>query len=316
MSARRLEWVVAGGLAGWAAARLAGADRGTLGEALVVPVLSFTPQMAACAWASMLLVRGRGPAAATAAAGVALTAAVAPRAIPRRQPEATGPVLRVLTANLLVGHAAADAVVALVRQRDADVLFVQELTSDAADRLQSARLGELLGHQVIQPRREGAGGSGIYARHVLTGEPAAAAGLSAARCTARLQLPSGRAVQVVCIHAPPPKPWSARGAARWRTALAALPPPGELPSVLAGDFNATLDHAELRSVLRRGYVDVASEAGRGLIPTWGPEPHGRPGLLTIDHILADARCAVGITSVHRLPGTDHRAVYAELRLPA
>ena len=40
--------------------------------------------------------------------------------------------------------------------------------------------------------------------------------------------------------------------------------------ILAGDFNATADHAQFRQLLKLGYRDAATEAGRGLIPTWGP----------------------------------------------
>src|ERR1700733_14176571 len=140
MLSRRVEWAVAGALGGWAAARLAGADRLRFAEAWAVPLLSFTPQVTAAALASALLLRGAGPAAATAVAGAALTAAVGPRAVPHRQPPAAGPVLRVLTANLLVGRAAAEMVVELVCRQDADVLFVQELTDEAAARLQRAGL--------------------------------------------------------------------------------------------------------------------------------------------------------------------------------
>src|SRR5262245_3436459 len=100
-----MEWAVAGALAGWAAARLAGADRYRCAEAWAAPLLSFTPQVTAGAWVSALLLRGAGPAAAAAAAGAALTAAVGPRAVPYRQPPAAGPVLRVVTANLLAGRA-------------------------------------------------------------------------------------------------------------------------------------------------------------------------------------------------------------------
>jgi len=32
-------------------------------------------------------------------------------------------------------------------------------------------------------------------------------------------------------------------------------------------------------------------------------------------VLLDPRCAVQDVSVHPLPGSDHRAVYAEFRLP-
>jgi hypothetical protein len=140
------------------------------------------PQVTAGAWVSALL-RGAGPAAAEAAAGAALTAAVGPRALPYRQPPAAGPVLRVLTANLLAGWAVAQVVVELVRRKHADVLFVQELTDDAAARLQRAGLGDLLPYRVTQPVPYGTRGS-IYARYPLRGGPPATPAC-AARCTAR-----------------------------------------------------------------------------------------------------------------------------------
>ena len=306
---------MAGALAGWAAARLAGADRLRFAEAWAVPLLSFTPQVTAGAWASALLLRGAGPAAATAVAGAALTAVVGPRAVPYRQPPAAGPVLRILTANLLVGRAGAEDVVELVGRKHADVLFVQELTDEAAARLEQAGLCDLLAHRVMQPMPHGTRGS-IYARCPLRGWPLAAP-VSAARCTARLDLPSGQSVQLACIHVAPPKPpWSPDATARWRSQLSALPAPDDSPRILAGDFNATLDHAQFRRLLRRGYVDAASQAGNGLSPTWGPQPGRRLALLAIDHVLIDRRCAVVTTLAHWLTGSDHRALYAELRLPA
>ncbi len=273
---------MAGALAGWAAVRLAGADRLRFAEAWTVPLLSFTPQVAAGACASALLLRG-GPAGVTAVAGAALTAAVGPRAVPGRQPPATGPVLRILTANLLFGRAVAEDLVELVGRLRADVLMVQELTKEAEARLQGAGLGDVLPHQVTQPVWERTGSS-IYARYPLRGgsRPAPA---SAARCTARLDLPPGQCVDLICIHTAPPKPpWSRGAAARWRSQLSALPAPDSTPRILAGDFNATLDHAQFRRLLRRGYLDAASQAGHGLAATWGPEPGRRPTLLAIDHV--------------------------------
>jgi endonuclease/exonuclease/phosphatase (EEP) superfamily protein YafD len=314
MPSRCTEWAVAGALAGWAAARLAGADRLRFAEAWAVPLLSFTPQVTAGAWASTLLLRSPGPAAAAAVAGAALTAAVGPRAVPCRQPPAAGPVLRILTANLLAGRALAEAVAELVGRTHADVLFVQELTAQAAARLQQAGLGDLLPHQVTQPVRPGTRSS-IYARHPLRGGPPAAPP-SAARCTAWLDLPSGQCVQLTCIHAAPPRPpWSPGATARWRGQLSGLPAPGDSLRILAGDFNATLDHAQFRRLLHRGYLDAASQAGHGLSLTWGPRPGRHPALLAIDHVLIDRRCAVETTSAHWLAGSDHRALYAELRLP-
>ena len=313
---KRISRVAAGALCGWAAARLTGADRAVLLEAPAAPFMSFTPHVAAAAPAGVLLARragGNGAAAAAAVAGVALAAVVLPRAIRHRQPEAHGPLLRVLTANLLVGQASEHTVVSLVQRGKADVLFLQELTDDGVTRLKQAGLNDLLPHQMTAPRREGPRGSGIYARFPL-GDGMTLGPGSMTPLTARLELPTGHAVDLVCAHPYPPTPVTSRWkVARWRDQLTALPPPADPPRILAGDFNATLDHAHFRGLLRLGYVDAAEQTGNGLVPTWGPL--GRPALLTLDHILLDRRCAVLATSVHRLPGSDHRAVYAVFRLP-
>ena len=129
-------------------------------------------------------------------------------------------------------------------------------------------------------------------------------------------------VRLVSVHAFTPKrPCLPPGVSRWRDDLALLADlpvpsgPADPPTIVAGDFNSTLDHACFRRLLRGRLADAARETGRGLMPTWSPAPHWPVALLAIDHILVDRRCAVLDTSVHRLAGTDHRAVFARVRLP-
>ena len=136
---KRISWLAAGGLAGYGAVRLAGADRCQRGAAATVPLLAVTPHVAAAALLGSLLLRRRGAAAAAALTGAVLAAVTAPRAIRRPQPPADGPALRVITANLLKGRASAEAVVGLVRRQGADVLFLQELTEPTVSRLQAGR---------------------------------------------------------------------------------------------------------------------------------------------------------------------------------
>jgi endonuclease/exonuclease/phosphatase family metal-dependent hydrolase len=102
----------------------------------------------------------------------------------------------------------------------------------------------------------------------------------------------------------------------WRAALRALPRPGaDGLRILAGDFNGTLDHREMRRLLDAGYHDAADATGQGLRPTW-PTRHGLPAPpLTIDHVLVDPRVRVRSVRVRDIPGSDHRAVVAELVLP-
>lgn len=301
-----LSWAVAGGLAVWAAARVAAADRVRCTEYPTVPLLAFTPLVASAApWVTVGLVLAgrRGPAAAAAAAAATLGLVVRPRGRPRPQPDAGGRVLRVLTLNMFVGRADAEVVVALARQAEADVLFLQELSAQAVSCLKQAGLGDLMPHSRI----ELSVASGIYARFPLGGAP-----VQQAQPSALLGLPDGEAVELVCVHPRPPTRKHG-GPRRWREALAGLPSPGALPRVIAGDFNATLDHAVFRDVLRLGYADAAVQSGSALRPTWGPP--GRNALLTLDHVLVDRSCAVLKYSVHFIPGSDHRAVCAEIRLP-
>jgi endonuclease/exonuclease/phosphatase (EEP) superfamily protein YafD len=312
---RYFSWAAAGVCAGWAAGRLAGVDRLRSVQAPLAPLMSFTPYVAAAAPLGSLLLRRKSSAAGLVlgGSGVVLGALVLPRVVKRRRPEARGPVLRILTANLLFGMAEAEAVVELVRRTGADVLFVQELTDDAVTRLKQAGLGDLLGHEMLEGCGDDSHGSGIYSRFPL-GEGIALGPSSMAQPTARLELPAGGPVDLVCVHPRSPVPMSSHErVARWRADLSVLPPPADPPRILAGDFNATLDHALFRRLLRLGHVDAAVQVGDGLRPTWGPK--GRPAILTIDHVLLDPRCAVLRTSVHMVPGSDHRALYAEIRLP-
>ena len=311
-----ISWVVAGGFAAWAAARVTGADRVRRTESVTVPLVSFTPQVAAAAPLAALGLRlagRRGPAVTAVLASAALGLVVRSRGVPRRQPEAGGPTLRVLTINLLVGRADAEAVVARVRQAEPDALFLQELTDSAQTRLKQAGLEDLLPHTQIEHRDGGPRGSGIYSRFPLSEGPSVPATF-AAQPTALLELPGGEEVELICVHMRAPA-LRRGGSAPWREELAVLPPPGKRPRVVAGDFNATVDHAAFRDVLRLGYADAAVATGKALVRTWGPQDKG--GLwLTIDHVLVTRGCAVLACSVHDVPGSDHQAVCAEIRLPA
>jgi len=310
-----VSWLVAGGLAVWAAVRLTGADRVRQTQTVAVPLMAFTPQVAAAApvaAVALQLTGRRGPAAAAAVASATLGLVVRSRAVPKRQPAAGGPTLHVLTVNLLVGRADAGAVVDRVRAADPDVLFLQELTLDAQTRLKQAGLEDLLPHAQIEHKDGGPRGSGIYARFPLSEGPSLPETF-AAQPTALLELPDGEVAELICIHLRAPA-LRRGGSAPWREELGVLPAPGKRPRVIAGDFNATVDHAAFRDLLRLGYADAAVATGNALIRTWGPQ-HRRLWL-TLDHVLVTRDCAVLASSVHDMPGSDHRAVYAELRLPA
>lgn len=310
----KLSWVVAGGFAAWAAARISGVDRARGVEHPAAPLLSFTPYVAAAApWAAfgLGLTRRRGPAATVVVAAGALGLAVRTRRIPRPQPRASGSLLRVLTVNAYFGRADMDVVVERARQLRVDVLFLQELTQDAVTRLKQAGLEDLMPHAQLD-LRGGSRGSGIYSRFPL-GEGPAVPPTRMAQPAALLKLPDGEMAELICVHPVSPHLWRP-GTTQWSAELRVLPPPGERPRILAGDFNASLDHAVFRDLLALGYADAALQAGNALTPTWGPFRRGW-AVLTLDHVLVTKGCAVLETSVHYIPGTDHRAVYAKIQLP-
>ncbi|GAB3495061.1 endonuclease/exonuclease/phosphatase (EEP) superfamily protein YafD [Amycolatopsis cihanbeyliensis] len=257
-----------------------------------------------------LLLRRWWTGAVVLALAAGLLVSLLPRLTPAAQPVAAGPTLRVLAVNLYYGHADAERLVELVRAHEVDVLNLLELTPEAVPRLAEAGLFTPLPYRVLRPGRSGAG-SGLVSRHPLRRLGLARPALLA-QPSARVSLPGGRGVEVVAVHPVPPT----YSYPDWRDALAGLPAtdPRGTARILAGDFNATLDHAAFRRVLGEGYRDAGEETGSGLTPTW---PEGLfPPPVTIDHVLVDQRLAVRDYRVFDVPGTDHDAVYARLQLPA
>ncbi|MEU8363397.1 endonuclease/exonuclease/phosphatase family protein [Nonomuraea sp. NPDC048882] len=281
---------------------------------LLVPLVSFTPYFGVAALVALVVavaVRSRAAIAILLVVCGCLAWFVVPRAIPG-EPAAGGRVLRVLTANLNGGRGDAAVIVDLVRRLDVDVLSIQELTFAVRDRLSAAGLERLLPYQVGQADFRGPEGSGVYSRYPLTERTGLFRPVGHHMPVVEAALPGGSPVEIVVVHPVAPVP---RTVPEWEAGVATLPPAPSSgpPRVLAGDFNATLDHAVLRRLLDTGYTDAAAATGQGLVPTW---PHGRslPPLVTIDHVLTDARSAAVGVRVFDVPGSDHRALFADLRV--
>ena len=303
-------WALAGFFAVWALVRLFGLDHGYP----LVPIIAFTPYVAALsvvAVAGIALLRARGPLVLGTASAVALIAIVAPRAFGDGGPApAEGQELTVMSANLLFGSADAEQVVDLVREHEIDLLSLQELTPRAVGRLRAAGLEEVL-DESVRTAAKGPSGSGLYAADPLIPMGIIDPGQGFLMPSARLRL-GDITIDAVAVHPVPPT--SSDTVHRWRDSLRALPATGEGAELgmLLGDFNATLDHDELRAVLERGYVDAADATGDALTTTWSRSVW--PGI-TIDHLLVDERVHVESTEVLEVSGSDHKAVVAELVLP-
>jgi endonuclease/exonuclease/phosphatase family metal-dependent hydrolase len=304
-------WALALAWLAWALIRTFGLERGYP----LVPLMAYTPWVAAGAivpLAVTALTRRWWALVATTVAAVLLVVAVAPRALggATDPSQAEGPRLDVLTANLKEGEADLGEVVEAVREHEVDLLAVQELTAEGARAFERLGLERLLPHAVLE-RPLGSVGSGVYSRHPLSEmkvEP-----MPFARAAIRVPGASGP-VEVVSVHALPPT--NGDRVDEWRDDLRTLPPAepdGGPLRIEPGDFNATLDHDELRKILDSGYVDAADVAGEGLTPTWRVE-RVLPPPVTIDHVLVDRRADVIAVEVLELPGSDHRMVLAALGL--
>ena len=129
--------------------------------------------------------------------------------------------------------------------------------------------------------------------------------------TVRLEPESGDGPVIVGAHTYPPLPGAMTW---WRSSVADVAslcrrPPAGL--IVAGDLNATRDHAPLRDL--GGCTSAGEQAGIGGLATW-PSSTGTTLLgATIDHVLVDGAVWEGKEGrVVTIPGTDHRAVVVQL----
>ena len=129
--------------------------------------------------------------------------------------------------------------------------------------------------------------------------------------TVRLEPESGDGPVIVGAHTYPPLPGAMTW---WRSSVAdvaSLCRRSTAGLIVAGDFNATRDHAPLRDL--GGCTSAGEQAGIGGLATW-PSSTGTTLLgATIDHVLVDGAVWEGKEGrVVAIPGTDHRAVVVQL----
>ncbi len=296
----------------WAVIRLTGWDSWYP----VAQVIAFTPYVVVLALIPLLVTVLMRQWPQTAVAGVAvitLVSCVLPRWLSDSDPMAgaKGSQLRVLTANVLAGKADPEAIVRLVTEQRADVLLLQELTPEFVAKAALAGLEGQLPYKAVHPL-PGVIGSGIYARQPLRDDGVRANLGGFTQAKAEL---IGPGVLIESAH--PRAPFDAQTTKLWRDDF-----PGEPKAtvdgplrILGGDFNATLDHSVLRDLISSGYRDAAATVGQGLTGTWGPYDGDRIPPVTLDRVLADRRIGVEEVRVFGIPGSDHRAVLAVLRLP-
>ena len=225
-----------------------------------------------------------------------------------------GSRLRLISANLLNGGAAAQAFADLVTALGADVVAVQEIGPE-----QAAALTRALPYGSVQPARDHTG-MGIALRHPGTMRcvPLGNGHASIAVLDPAHWPGAPAAIEVINVHisAPHLRPF-------WRTVrrrrdqlrrlseyLDAVP---RHARVLLGDLNATPLwplYRRLASRLSDAAIEAARRRGVRSAPTWGPWPGG-PRLARIDHALVHG-VLVEDFQVVRIDGSDHSAIVLDV----
>ncbi|MGI5376833.1 endonuclease/exonuclease/phosphatase family protein [Streptomyces sp. CA-251387] len=215
---------------------------------------------------------------------------------------------RVLTSNVEFGQAT-EALVTAVRREKPDIVFVQECEHTCDATLRKA-LGTDYPHRAAQVAG-GSAGSVVLSRFPLTSAEGVPGAMAMPGAVADVR---GHAVRLQLAHPVPPMPGDID---RWRRELDALhdfaAEADGTPLVLAGDFNASQDHAAFRRILDTGLRDAARLTGHDRTPSW-------PTLTTptfgaqIDHVLLSSDFSVRTARFLDLPDTDHRALLVDLTL--
>jgi endonuclease/exonuclease/phosphatase (EEP) superfamily protein YafD len=277
----------------------------------LVGVAALVLVLAALSWRFRQLVLPAVALAVVLAVGAAVT-------VPRTQ---AGPVptggrpLTVLSFNTLDGAADVTALAELIRTERPDLAALVEVGPWYRDRL--APLVEPLGYRMVTATGTDDDGvtdvfgvTALVAGHL--GEVTSEVDTSTPFPIVEIAGGELAATRFVAFHAVAPRRGDVR---QWTADLGTLERycAGGTPTIVAGDFNATLDHSVLRGATA-GCSDAAAQRGRALWPTW---PTWMPGWFgpQIDHVFATTPIAAEDFTVREVAGSDHRAVVVRLRLP-
>lgn len=285
--------------------------------------LAVVPYLCALLLLALACVRGQGAGRAVAASvglvvAVALVLHVSWAIGPYLGPApaaASGSTFRVMSVNLKLGQADVGTVLRTAVRERVDVLVAEEVTGAALAELEGVGLDQRFPFVVGEPA-EGRNGMMVFSVHRL--RPVARIPTSTPGYAMDVDL-DGRRVRLVAVHPISPN----NGIARWaadqelvrQTATSA-----DGPTLVVGDFNATMDHQPLRELVGSGFRDAATEARSGWQPTWPSagevEMFGLrlPPLFALDHVFLGGSLRASWTRTVTVEGTDHRALVVQVSL--
>ncbi|MEO3972672.1 endonuclease/exonuclease/phosphatase family protein [Streptomyces sp. CAU 1734] len=225
----------------------------------------------------------------------------------------SGPVVaqvKVLTSNVEFGNGTAGLLEA-IRREDPDLVFVQECAASCSDGLaQRVSMTDYPYRNVIEGTM--AEGSAILSKYPLRRAPGIESTMAMPGSVAEI---AGKRVHLQLAHPLPPIPG---GVDDWRRELGMMreyvSTVREEPAIVAGDFNATQDHASFRRLMDAGKLRNSSDlGGASRTPSW-PSFVGRPLGAQIDHVLISREFSVRDARFLELENTDHRSLVVRLEL--
>jgi endonuclease/exonuclease/phosphatase (EEP) superfamily protein YafD len=216
--------------------------------------------------------------------------------------------VRIVTANLRYDNDRPRELAAELERLRADVLVLQEVTPQWWRLLQGTGLVGRF-DDVTRVLRDDAGGTAVLARY----------GMSAKRTftvegwpVLQVDLLVPRRVRLLAVHPVPPSHYfdRHRRMTRRTTSLARAALRDGLPTVVAGDFNATQYNGWLGQLRNLGLQSAHEARGRPLATTW---PNGMQPVppLRLDHVFMTDELLPVTVGEGDGDGSDHRPVVVD-----
>ncbi|MET8247842.1 endonuclease/exonuclease/phosphatase family protein [Streptomyces sp. NPDC005202] len=215
--------------------------------------------------------------------------------------------VRVLTSNVEFGRGTG-SLVPVIRREKPDVVFVEECEYTCQATLRRDIGGAYPYRQAVVAG--GSQGSLVLSRYALRGTDGVRGTMGMPGAVADVR---GHALRLQLAHPMPPLPGQVALWHRELGRLRAFAAGSKGPTILAGDFNASQDHAAFRRILDTGLSDAARLAGADRTPSWPARTAPALGA-QIDHVLVSKDFSASSARFLDLADTDHRALLVDLTL--
>jgi endonuclease/exonuclease/phosphatase (EEP) superfamily protein YafD len=234
-----------------------------------------------------------------------------------RGDQPAGPVLRIISANLLMINRNTQPILDEIAQSNADIVFLQEYTDHWVAAFKK-RFATVYPYCIVYPQ-EDSFGAAIYSRYRFLGPPSMDSDMGNWSVTQLTAVVDVQGIPVECrnIHLMPPRKWdyTIEHFDEMRDFVRELAQAKDKPVIIAGDFNFTGSTLQARAINATGFHDAFVEAGTGRGTTWPVNGIFRylPGI-RLDHIFLSPALTCRQITTGTGTGSDHRPLIAEIAL--